>query len=41
MNFKGVVQKVWAPENLTKVDLSFQRSSVTQSGCRAIGELDT
>ncbi|CAD8107804.1 unnamed protein product [Paramecium sonneborni] len=39
INFKDIVDKVWAPENQKQVELSFQRSSVSQAGCKAIGEL--
>jgi hypothetical protein len=33
------VNEVWTPENQTKVQLTFERSNINQTGCRAIGKL--
>ncbi|KAM3135348.1 hypothetical protein pb186bvf_012506 [Paramecium bursaria] len=39
LNYKGVVQRVWAPKNLEMLELKFQKSNVGQSGCTAVGKL--
>lgn len=36
-NFTGI--KVWTPENTSRVQLTFEKRNVIQSGCKAIGQL--